>query len=330
MLAIDIAAPEILLAAVVFVTVLAVWGIAILLRQRVRGERDRRIAQRLGAEGRNPDEAPTRVLRLWHDGREETTVVPKAIDWLSPTARLSRLCQEAGWDISIWTLLLGAFGVAAMILLGSLVVARTALPGVGLVIAAAVAFWIYLKQRINRRTALFERQLVDALQIAVRSLRAGHPLGGAFQIVASEIPDPVGQAFSEICQQQAFGMSLEEAIQRVATRSGSADMRLFATSVVIHVRSGGNLADMIDRLAFLIRERMRLNRRVRVLLAQVQLSKNILLALPFVLVILIAFAKPGYMQPLYTTNLGKQLMIAGFVLIILGIYTMNRLARLKY
>jgi tight adherence protein B len=107
-------------------------------------------------------------------------------------------------------------------------------------------------------------------------------------------------------------------------------MKLFATSVIIQVRSGGNLADMMYRLADVIRDRMRLKRRVRVLTAQTQLSKRVLLALPFLLFGALNLLNPTYMMPLYTTAMGRMLLIIAGTGLILGAWMMNRLSVLKY
>jgi tight adherence protein B len=107
-------------------------------------------------------------------------------------------------------------------------------------------------------------------------------------------------------------------------------MKFFATSVVIQLRSGGNLADMMDRLAFVIRDRMRLARRVRVLTAQTQFSKRILQALPFAIFVILCLINPEYMQPLYTTSTGKTILGAAGAGLLAGTYTMNRLAVLRY
>ena len=145
-----------------------------------------------------------------------------------------------------------------------------------------------------------------------------------------EIAAPVGALFGEICQQQALGVSIEHAIRDAAERSTSEDMRLLATSVAIQSRSGGNLVDMIERLAFVIRDRKRLNRRVRVLTAQTQLGKRILAGLPFVLFALLTVLNPDYMTPLYSTAMGRMLLAGAAVSVLIGIYVMNRMAVLRF
>jgi len=191
-------------------------------------------------------------------------------------------------------------------------------------------FRIVMLAKIGRRESLFEEQLMDAMELASRSLRAGHPLMGAFQLLSEEMAPPVRTVFADICQQHGMGADLEGVLRDAGDDSASEDMKLFATSVAIQVRTGGNLADLMERLAAVIRDRMRLNRRVRVLTAQTQLSKRVLIALPFALFIMLNVINPKYMSQFYITVAGQVMLGVGVFLLALGAWLMNRLADLKY
>ncbi|MGB2937217.1 MAG: type II secretion system F family protein [Phycisphaerae bacterium] len=319
---------DLVLAVCVFGLVLAMWAMAVVAWYGHRASRVRRLKERLGIP--KHDAAQERTLRLWHEGREATTTVVRAAHWLSWHDRLNRLCESAGWDVPVRVLVLGVSGAAVLVFAVAVVLTGAISAALVVTVVMIVAFWLYFKHRFNQRLVLFERQFAEALATASRSLRAGHPLVGSFRLIAEEIPAPVGSLFGEICQQQALGMPLESAIERAAEASRSADMKLFATSVVIQLRSGGNLADMMDRLASVIRDRMRLARHVRVLLAQTQLSKRVLLALPFVLFTVLYIIHPGYLVPLYSTALGRIMLMVAVALLLLGILVMNRLVVLRY
>ncbi len=125
-------------------------------------------------------------------------------------------------------------------------------------------------------------------------------------------------------------MPMAQALRSVAERNHSEDLNLFVTSVVIQLASGGNLADMMERLANVIRDRQRLNRRVSVLTAQTQFSKNVLLALPFLVFVALNVINPKYMAPLYTTSLGQMIMLVASIGLLLGWITMNWLSKLSY
>jgi tight adherence protein B len=193
-----------------------------------------------------------------------------------------------------------------------------------------MAYSAWVGRRIRVRGAQFERQFIHALELAARSLRAGHPLLGAFQLISEELDEPVRTTFTEICQQHSMGVNLEGALERVAQASTSQDLRLFATSVAIQLRSGGNLADMMERLSFVIRDRLRLGRRIRILTSQTQFSKRILVGMPFALFLVLNLVNPQYVGTLYSTHQGQILLGVASVMMVLGILTMNRMAKLKY
>jgi len=289
--------------------------------------REQKLQHRLGLAERGE---PTRELRLWCDGREAATTVPSGPRRPSLMQRLEQLREAAGWKTSaqkIVMMLLAAAGTAFVLLWtfsGDLLVS---VAGAALLVAAVRAFLLY---RVSKRQALFETQLVDGLDLAARSLRAGHPLLAAFNVIAEEIAPPAGAVFTKICQQQALGVSLQEALRRTAESATSSDLKLLATSVDIQLRSGGNLADMMEHLAGVIRARMQLHRHARVLTAQTQLSKRLLLAMPIALFLILSILNPGYMRPLYTTDVGRGLLIVGGTGLILGAWIMKRLIVLKY
>lgn len=199
----------------------------------------------------------------------------------------------------------------------------------GASVTTVFMLWCYIQNTIVRRTALFERQLADALGISSRALRAGHPLVGTFQLIADEIGEPLGNVFSQICQEQSLGLGLKDSIRRVAETTYNSELKLFATAIAIQFQSGGNLANLMDRLASVIRARMRLNRRIRVITAQTQFSKKVLIALPIVLFFLLNVVNAEYMLPFYTTIAGKIMLVIGGASILLGSWMMNRLSVIR-
>jgi tight adherence protein B len=298
-------------------------GTVVAMRSR---KRDRVVKERLGLQ--QPTEGQ-RVLRLWHEGGEATTVVPthERPSWWQ---KLEQARRDSGWNVSLKGLLAGivagSAGLAAMLLL----VTGNVLLAVAAGLALGLTLWALVRQRIARGQAVFEGQLVDALGLASRSLRAGHPLMAAFRIVSDEMEPPISNIFAEICQQQQLGASLEQSLRRAAAQSSNADMKLFVTAVIIQVRTGGNLSDLMERLATVIRERIRLGRRVRVLTAQTQLSKRVLLVLPMLVLVVLSLVNPKYMEPMYKTTNGQIMLGVAGLLMVLGAWMMNRLSRIKW
>ncbi len=312
-----------------FGLVLSIWLAGVLLWWSRRAKRTNLVKERLKAiEDHGTINQGGKTLRLWHEGKESTTVVPEFIVRGGFAVWLEDLRVQSGWKAPLDTALPSLAIVLLIVACASYMITGTPLMAIGGPITVLILLWIYLQQRISRRTAHFERNLIDALELAARSLRAGHPLVGSFQLIAEEIPAPVGDLFGRVCQQQNLGVAMEEALRGIAEKHPSDDLKLFATSVVIQIRTGGNLADMMMRLANVIRERNRLARRIQVLTAQTQFSKRVLLSLPFLVFILLNVINPVYMQPLYDTFAGQAIMVASATGLLLGWLMMNWLSKL--
>ena len=315
----------------VFGLVIAVWMAGLTVWTLRRSQKKRKLDRRLqfAQQGSQQPQDEERVIRLWQDGKAVDAYVPDVAE-MNFLERLERMREDAGWH----TPMLRILAIVAILVAGAgiltWVVAGRILPVLAVVIVALMAFRTYLLSSISRRTALFEKQLVEALDLGGRSLRAGHPLSGAFKLIATEVGAPVSTLFSEIIEQEALGVSLQRALHNAAQKSRSSDMKIFATSVVIQLRSGGNLADMIDRVAWVVRERMRLNRRARVLTAEAQMSKWVLLALPIGMFVLLNVLNPEYMEPFFTTMPGYIMMIVAVLMLGVGAWIMNRMSVLKY
>jgi len=311
-----------------FVLVLALWMVALLvLRRRRSAERDA-IKHRLAGAGDAPAEGAARTLRLFHDGREAVRMVPGLRARLTSMEKLERRCRDAGFKTPPRRLLAQVAGGALLAGVVTLVVTGRIFPALVSMMAVVMVFFIICSKRGDRRARLFERQLVDALELSARALRAGHPLMASFQLISTEIPAPVGTVFASIVQQQALGQRLDESLRRAANDARSPDLDLFAAALSIHSRTGGNLADVMQSLALVIRERLRLGRRFRTLVAQTQVSKRILIAMPIVMFGVLNLISPEYMSELYASSTGQLLMIAAAGSLTCGWFIMNKMANL--
>jgi tight adherence protein B len=315
------------LAAAVFGLTLATWLGFLLLWARRRAERQKVIRARLG-EALGPG-TETRTLRLWLDsGQVETTVEDERRHSL--WGRFQRLGAEAGWRTKPEVLLLQALALGAIPAAGLFLVTGRVVPALLGAGAGALGFFWFASIAVARRQAQFERQLIDALELCARALRAGHPLLSSFELISEEIPEPIGAHFGEICQLQEMGMSLEQAVRETTRRTDSADMRLFAASLAINLRTGGNLAEVVDGIARVIRDRVRLGRRFRALISQTQFSKRVLLALPIIMFFVLNVLNPSYMSRLYDEVTGNILLGAAGTGMLLGWWVMSRMATLKH
>lgn len=316
-----------------FALVLALWGAVMLLIARRRASQEQAIRARLdphhdkSAKGGGGPRAKT--LRLWHEGEETTTVVADENIGHSPWDRFAAMCAEAGFKSPPEGLAMAVVIGTFLVAVGLWVVTGRPIPAIFGLVGVPIGFWWVAGFRITRRTAMFERQLVDGLELSARALKSGHPLLAAFQLISDEIPAPVGSIFADICQQQALGVRMEDALRRSASHTKSDDMKLFAAAMSIHLRSGGNLAEVMHGLAFVIRERMRLGRRFRTLIAQTQISKRILIGMPIIMFGVLNIIGPEYMQSMYSDFLGQIMLVGAATMMLIGWFVMNKMSDLK-
>jgi tight adherence protein B len=312
----------------VFGLVLSAWMVAILLWTLRRDKRQDVVQQRIGLG--ESLQGPSRTLHLWRDNQEATAVVADTTLHYTLRERYLRALAHTGWKSPPRTITMMVANVVIVAMMLALMTTGNLLAAFCAVLVILVFFWMFVTQAINKQNTIAERQLVDAMQLISRSLRAGHPLYGSFQLVSEELESPMKEIFRDICQEQALGIGLDQALRRVAERSDMMDLKLFSTSVAIQLRSGGNLADMMERLAFVIKERIRLAKRVRTLTSQTQASKRLLLGLPVIMFGILNIMNPTYMKPLYETTTGNLMLAAAVVSMACGNWLMNRIATLKY
>jgi len=317
---------NIIVMAAVFALVFSLWCICVFLWVVQYLRRLQTVQKRLGI-GAKEQTNESKVLQLWSNTQRETSKEPTKPSLLE---RMELLRDKAGWQASMVTIITRLVWVTVLSVAITYIISRSVLLAIGVFAVIIFIFWTYLQRSISKHTVLFERQLADALGIAARALRAGHPLVGTFQLIAQEIGDPIGSIFARICQEQTLGLDLKDSIRKIAETTYNTELKLFATAVAIQFQSGGNLADLMDRLATVIRARMRLNRRVRVITAQTQFSKKILVALPILFFFVLNIINPNYMQPLYNTTIGNFLLLTVAVSILFGMWVMNRISAVRF
>jgi tight adherence protein B len=308
--------------------VLSLFSIVVLYIANRRKQQSDALKQRLAAATPQTTQR-AKTLRLWHEGQEATTVVVEERMHRSPWQAFLQLRAEAGFTMPPETM-------AMLLVLGSLIgagalyfVTQRWFPALFGLLFVPISWWWMATVKVHRNAARFERQLVDGLELCARALKAGHPLLAAFQLIADEIPAPVGTIFAEICQQQALGVRMEDALRRSAMQTKNEDMGLFSAAMAIHLRSGGNLAEVMQGLAFVIRERLRLGRRFRTLIAQTQISKRILIAMPIIMFMVLNMISPDYMSQMYTHAFGQMMLAGAAIGLLLGWFVMNKMANLK-
>jgi tight adherence protein B len=241
-----------------------------------------------------------------------------AVDWAlaitGASTGLSKLIEQAAVQITPGGIVLASVALAAgAAALCSLFVQQTiAVVVAGVAGLAAPTVWL-----IRRRTLRFKRfeeQFPEALDLLSRAIRAGHAFQTALGMVAAELPAPVGPEFKKTFEQQNFGLPLRDALNQLADRVPILDVRFFVTAVAIQRDTGGNLAEILDNLAGVVRERFKIRRQVRVHTAHGRFTGYVLLALPGFLAVMLTQINPDMMHLLFTERIG-QIMLAGAVIL---------------
>ncbi|MHC4264421.1 MAG: type II secretion system F family protein [Planctomycetota bacterium] len=313
----------------VFGLVFSIWCICVFLWLGKYLIRLKAIQERLGIIRKESGE--TKTLRLWREVQEESeTTTAFGEEKLSLKERLEAFRKDVGWHVPVPMVFLSVFGIVILAFLITFLLTGSWLICLGISLVVILVFSSHTSRKLRKREELFERQLLDALGIAARALRAGHPLVGAFQLVSEEISDPLGGLFYRICKEQELGVDLKDSIYKVARLSRNSEMKLLATAVVIQFQSGGNFADLMDTLSSVIRARVNLNRRVRVITAQTQMSKRILLGLPIFLFFFLNMLNPLYMEPLYTTQKGKTMLVVMVICMLIGSWIMKKMSVIRF
>ena len=170
----------------------------------------------------------------------------------------------------------------------------------------------------SRRITAFNAALPDAIDMMGRALRAGHSMTASINIVAEQSLEPVRSEFSEVFKQQNFGLPLRDAMTQMLDRVPSQDLRVLVTGMLVQKETGGNLAEILDRTANTIRERLKIQGEIKTHTAQGRMTGWILCALPIVMLVVINMINPGYSKMLLTTPIGKMLSYIGIFLLVTG------------
>ena len=244
---------------------------------------------------------------------------------------LATKAQKAAIAFSPQQLLMVMGGLSVVAFVGLSVGTETEPPvRVALSIAigvGAVFFWV--SSKANKRMALIEEQLPDAVELMVRSLKVGHPFASAVQIVAKEVKDPLGTEFGVIADESAYGRDVGEALKEMAERLDMQDMRFLAVAVTIQQQAGGNLAEILAGLAKVIRARFRLFRRVKAITAEAKWSGKFLSAFPLVALVVINLGDPHYYDEVRETDVFIPACIAVGMFLGVNLFVMRMLTNIK-
>ena len=194
----------------------------------------------------------------------------------------------------------------------------------------AMVPFVVVRVARTKRMRLFEEQFPEAIELLARALRAGHAFPTGLTMVADEIPAPVGSEFKLVYDRQNFGMPLGDALKALAERVPVIDARFFVTAVLTQRETGGNLSEVLDNLASVIRDRFKVKRQVRVVTAHARITGWILAGLPPSLAGVLCFVSPGHMKTLVTDPLGIQMLVVAGFLQVSGTLIIRKLVNVRY
>lgn len=200
-------------------------------------------------------------------------------------------------------------------------------PVCGLLFAVLPLGWLLFRRK--RRFKKFATQLPDALELIARALRSGHSLASGLHVVVDEMPDPISAEFAMCYEEQNLGVPIEQALKSMHKRMPNMDFKFFATAVAIQRQSGGDLAEILDKIGHIVRERFRILGQVQALTGEGRISGVVLMALPIALFFAVYYLNPDYVMLLFTDELGQKMIAVAAFLQVLGAIAIKKIVAIK-
>ena len=242
---------------------------------------------------------------------------------------LGRWIEQSGVKTTISAVLLAGIGVAVAL---GFVVMLLVKAQWGFLLGAIIGFalpFMFLNMKRGKRVRAFEEGFPEALDLVARALKAGHAFITGLKMVADEMPEPIGPEFRKTFDEQNFGLPLKDALENLTMRVPGLDVRFFATAVLIQRETGGNLSEILENLAHVVRERFKILRQVRVYTAHGRMTAYVLLALPAVLCIALAFINPDHMNLLFRERMGQMLLMFALVMQAIGFLWIKQVIKIE-
>lgn len=239
------------------------------------------------------------------------------------------MIQRSGLKVTVGAIILAS---ALIAIVAFFIADRFAgsLPALAIGLLAATLPFAYIRRAAGKRLLMFEEQFPEAMDLMARALRAGHALPTALKMTGDEIPDPVGTEFKLMFEQQNYGMSLPDALKSMADRMPLLDARFFVTALLTQREMGGNLSEVLDNLAAVIRERFKVKRQVRVVSAHGRITGVVLGFLPPSVALILFLISPAHMRLLIDEPLGRTMVVAAIILQAVGMLIIRRIVDVEY
>ncbi|MCL4502919.1 MAG: type II secretion system F family protein [Deltaproteobacteria bacterium] len=290
--------------------------------------RQRRLIQKRLRSNKREQEFRAQIFKAYQDTRHSPvlTILNKLTGW-GKVENLQRLLLQADIYLSpgVFVCAIGILGCLGFII--GLQIGGLWSWGSGAFMGFLPIFILRWKKK--RKTAKFEKQMPEAMELLARSLRAGHTLQSTLELVSNEIPAPLGKEMRVTYEEQRLGLSVSQALRRMSDRVASQDLRYFVTAVLIQAETGGNLAEILENIGTLIRDRLKLKGKIVALTAEGRFSALVLIGLPILTFLVLYLINREYIMVLLTDPIGTKILTAGICLVILGALIMKKMIAIK-
>ncbi|HUU83083.1 MAG TPA: type II secretion system F family protein [Phycisphaerae bacterium] len=309
-------------------SMLLVYGIYQVVVESQHGER-RRVLDRLRGTNAQMAKAPPSILRqrIGRDAAQD--FVSAAVSRLSFTPKLQTMLDQANVNWSAPRMLVNLCGAAVAVTVILLLLKFSVIASLGCGAAVFGFPLVFFSIRRKQRMAKLTGQLPDVFEMMSQALRAGHSLASAIQLVHEQLPDPVSSEFGRVYHEQNLGIKIEDALLAMANRVDSLDVRFFVTAVLIQRQTGGDLAEVLDKIGGVIRQRIELFGLVKGLTAEGRLSGWVLFALPFVVFAAVLKLNPDYANVLLKDPTGKMMLLIALGMQLMGLAMIRWIVNIK-
>jgi tight adherence protein B len=318
-----------LMAFLVFVVVaIAAFALGSLVNER--SAQARLLKERLASERKAPERAPEEELALLRD--EQMSRIPALDSLLRRSERVSniqKMLAQAGMSVRAGNFLgLCALAGIAGAIVFYILSKRVEVAWVALLVGLVLPYSVVSFKR-NKRFEKFEELFPEAIDTLARAVRAGHAFTTALEMITDEVAEPVSGEFRQLYEEQKFGMPVRDALLNLTERMPLVDVKFFVTAVMLQRETGGNLAEILDNLSYVIRERFKIQRQVRVYTAQGRLTMALLMGMPPIIVVVMMVLNPSFIRPLFSDPIGHTLLVAGITLQTVGYFVIRKIIKIQ-
>jgi tight adherence protein B len=295
----------------------------------LRTSKERKVLDRLNANAATKERQVKESLLRKRAADQKGGALETAMSGLQVVSRLQRVLDQADINWSASRVLLNLFGLSAATGVVLMFLQMHPLTCLGVSAGVAGLPLVWLVRRRKKRIKVLVEQLPDVFELMGQALRAGHSLASAIQLISQQMPDPIAGEFSRVFQEQNLGIKVEEAMVNMADRVDQLDVRFFVTAVLIQRQTGGDLAEVLDKIGKVIRDRIQLLGTVRALTAEGRMSGWVLLALPVLVFFVCLIVNPDYARVLLDTPTGRMLLATAIGMDLMGMAMIKKIVNIK-